>query len=241
MPTSPLSNDEFNRLETACRNLATSSVQADEAEAARCPMLILMSTVLSLNRRWYSHALPARRHFEENLYTRLSPKTLRTFRDAANSGSVNRTDWLAFARVLWGRNEWDKARILTELVDYFVDWTDSHAPNATDLEALQRWSSEVTKKEFVGQKIKGLGPRAHEQLLWYIQGKEAINLGRHVTTFVNEIINRPLTDDELLNALKQVAIALNISPTTLDVRIWDHMQSRKKRSSTQNRRNRTLP
>ena len=109
MPTSPLSTDEFNRLETACRNLATSSVQDEEAEAARSPMLILMSTVLSLNRRWYSHALPARRHFEQNLYTRLSPKTLRTFRDAANSGSVNRTDWLALARALWGRNERDKA------------------------------------------------------------------------------------------------------------------------------------
>jgi len=65
MPTSPLSTGEFNRLETACRNLATSSVQDEEAEAARSPMLILMSTVLSLNRRWYSHALPARRHFEQ--------------------------------------------------------------------------------------------------------------------------------------------------------------------------------
>ena len=241
MPTAPLSTDEFNRLETACRNLATSSVQDEEAEAARSPMLILMSTVLSLNRRWYSHALPARRHFEQNLYTRLSPKTLRTFRDAAKSGSVNRTDWLALARALWGRNEWCKARILTELVDYFVDWTDSHAPNATDMEALQRWSQAVAKKEFVSQKIKGLGPRAHEQLLWYIEGKQAIKLDRHITTFVNEIINRPLADDELLNALKQVTDALNISPTTLDVRIWDHMQSRKKKSSTQNPRNRMLP
>ena len=200
-----------------------------------------MSTVLSLNRRWYSHALPARRHFEQNLYAQLAPKTLRTFRDAANSGSLNRTDWLALARAFWRRNEWYKARILTELVDYFVDWTDSHAPNATDMEALQRWSQAVAKKEFVSQKIKGLGPRAHEQLLWYIEGKQAIKLDRHITTFVNEIINRPLADDELLNALKQVTDALNISPTTLDVRIWDHMQSRKKKSSTQNPRNRMLP
>ena len=241
MPTSPFSTDEFNRLESACRNLATSSVQDEEAEAARSPILILMSTVLSLNRRWYSHALPARRHFEQNLYTRLSPKTLRTFRDAANSLSDNRKDWLALARAFWERQEWYKARILTELVDYFVDWTDSHAPNATDLEAFQRWSYAVTKKEFVSQKIKGLGPRAHEQLLWYIEGKQAIKLDRHITTFVNEIINRPLTDDELFNALKQVATALNITPTTLDVRIWDHMQSRKKKSSTQNPRNRMLP
>ena len=190
-----------------------------------------MSTVLSLNRRWYSHALPARRHFEQNLYTRLSPKTLRTFRDAANSLSDNRKDWLALARALWGRNEWCKARILTELVDYFVDWTISHAPITTDVEALQCWSQAVSKKDFLSQKIKGLGPRAHEQLLWYIEGKQAIKLDRHITTFVNEIINRPLTDDELFNALKQVATALNISPTTLDVRIWDHMQSRKKKSS----------
>jgi len=228
MPTSPLSADEFDRLVTACRNLATSSVQDEEAEAARSPVLILMSTVLSLNRRWYSHALPARRHFEQNLYTRLSPNTLRTFRDAAIRLSDNRENWLALARALWERKEWYKARILTELVDYFVDWTDSHAPKATDMEALQRWSQAVTKKEFVSQKIKGLGPRAHEQLLWYIEGKQAIKLDRHITTFVNEIINRPLADDELLNALKQVADALNISPTTLDVRIWDHMHPERK-------------
>ncbi len=231
MPTSPLSADEFDRLVTACRNLARSSVQDEEAEAARSPVLILMSTVLSLNRRWYSHALPARRHFEQNLYTRLSPKTLRTFRDAANSLSDNRKNWLALARALCERKERYKARILTELVDYFVDWTDSHAPKATDMEALQRWSQAVTKEEFLSQKIKGLGPRAHEQLLWYIEGKQAIKLDRHVTTFVNEIINRPLTDDELFNALKQVATALNITPTTLDVRIWDHMQSRQKKST----------
>lgn len=232
MPTSPLSNDEFNRLETHCRNLAASSVQAEEADAARSPILILMSTVLSLNRRWYSHALPARRHFEQNLYTQLSPKTLKTFRDAANQTSVNRTDWLALARALWGRNERDKARILTNLVDYFVDWTDSHATNATDMEALQIWSQTVTKEEFLSQKIKGIGPRAHEQLLWYIEGKQAIKLDRHITSFVKEIIDRPLTDDEYFNALKQIATTLKISPTTLDVRIWDHMQSRKKQTSS---------
>lgn len=194
-------------------------------EVAQSPILILMSTVLSLNRRWYNHALPARRHFEENVYAQAS--SLAQFREFANRVSRDRSDWSALARALWSMNEWDKARMLTELVDYFLAWKEESAPEARELEALQQWSRSVTKDEFLGR-IKGLGPRTHEQLLWYIEGNDAIKLDRHVLAFMNEVIDRQLSEDEILLGLRQVASELGMSATQLDARIWDYMQRRKR-------------
>lgn len=194
----------MHQLKAACRRLPSTTVQDEEREVARSPILILMSTVLSLNRRWYNHALPARRYFEENVYSDMFPKTLGRFRDFANRAGLDRSDWSALARTLWGMNEWDKARILTELVDYLLDWSAVHAPEVEELVALQQWSGSVTKDQFLGR-IKGLGPRAFEQLMWYIEGKEAIKLDRHVLGFMNEVIQRRLSEDEMLGALRRVA------------------------------------
>lgn len=228
----PLTPNELCQLEVACRRLPPTTVQAEEMEVARSPILILMSTVLSLNRRWYNHALPARHHFEERVYTQMSLKTLTQFRDFANNASLKRSDWSALARTLWGMNEWDKARSLTELVDYLLGWKGANAPEAGEFETLQQWSRSVTKDEFVGR-VKGLGPRAYEQLLWYIEGKEAIKLDRHVKGFVTEVITRHLSEDEILHALRRVASELAMTATQLDARIWGYMQARKGRSCRQ--------
>ena len=224
-----LTPDELRRLEVACQRLPPTTVQDEEMEVASSPILILMSTVLSLNRRWYNHALPARRHFEKGLYAQMALGTLLQFREFANDASDRRSDWSALARALWGMNEWDKARQLTELADYFLTWKQANVPDAGELEALQQWSRSVTRDGFMGR-IKGLGPRAYEQLMWYIEGKEAIKLDRHVNGFVTEAINRPLSEDECLHGLHCVARELGMTATQLDARIWDYMQARKRRS-----------
>jgi hypothetical protein len=143
-----------------------------------------MSTVLSLNRRWYSHALPARRYFEANLYNDLKPPTL------AN----------------------------------FVVWKGQNLPDHSDREALKQWGLTTSKEDFLGR-IKGLAARAHEQLLWYIEGTQAIKLDRHVVQFVFNEIGRSPSDDDTIAALRTVAKWLGISATELDARIWDVMQS----------------
>jgi hypothetical protein len=225
----PLEPDEFQKLKVACSQLPPTTVQAEEAELARSPVLILMSTVLSLNRRWYSHALRARRCFQEGAYADIDSRTLVGFRELANSRSQQRTDWSALARHLWGMNEWDKARMLTQWVDYLLDWRDQNASDTDDLELLRQWSATTSKKEFVGR-IKGLGPRAFEQLMWYVEGRQAIKLDRHVREFFRRAIPRALSDDETIDALKLVAQELEISATELDARIWDQMQAGSRRS-----------
>lgn len=220
-----LSTFEIQRLEAACRKLRKSTVQEEEEYMIHDPVLILMSAVLSLNRRWYSHALPARQYFERKVYPSLTPKTLEGLRAFIFRAGSNRGDWRSVALALWNRKEWDKARALSELTDYFVGWHQKNFPTSAEIDAARKWASSVTKANFIG-KIKGLGPRAHEQLLWYLDGKQSIKFDRHVANFVSQSVGRAATDEETIQALRQIATELGITATALDARIWDHMQSR---------------
>jgi len=219
-----LTQKELDGLESACRKLRQAPVQEEEKYVASSPVLALMSTVLSLNRRWYNYALPARMRFEKGVYASMFPKSLLRFRDIIDRASSDRSDWSALAQTLWQKNEWYKARILAELVDYFIAWHATHAPELDELAASQKWASTIRQEEFIGR-IKGLGPRAFEQLLWYIEGKQAIKFDRHVATFTDEIIVRVVAEEEKLRGLRYVAERIGISPTELDARIWYYMQS----------------
>jgi hypothetical protein len=225
MPSAvPVSPEEFVLLTRACEQLPVTNVQDEEKHVADNPVLTLMSTVLSLNRRWYSHALPARRYFEANLYNDLKPPTLAKFASLLDRISLNKSDWSSAAKKLWDRNEWDKCRMLSELTEYFVVWKGQNLPDHSDREALKQWGLTTSKEDFLGR-IKGLAARAHEQLLWYIEGTQAIKLDRHVVQFVFNEIGRSPSDDDTIAALRTVAKWLGISATELDARIWDVMQS----------------
>ena len=223
--TAPVSPEELALLTRACEQLPVTSVQDEEKHAADNPVLTIMSTVLSLNRRWYSHALPARRYFEANLNNDLEPATLANFGSLLDRISLNRTDWSSAAKKLWDMNEWDKCRMLCELTEYFVVWKEQHCPDHSDRDALKQWALRTTKEDFLG-KIKGLAARAHEQLLWYIEGTQAIKLDRHVFQFVLNAIGRSSSDDDTIAAIRNVAKQIGISATELDARIWDFMQTK---------------
>jgi hypothetical protein len=139
MPSAvPVSPEEFVLLTRACEQLPVTNVQDEEKHVADNPVLTLMSTVLSLNRRWYSHALPARRYFEANLYNDLKPPTLAKFASLLDRISLNKSDWSSAAKQLWDRNEWDKCRMLSELTEYFVVWKGQNFPDHSDREATTR-------------------------------------------------------------------------------------------------------
>jgi hypothetical protein len=223
----PISKTEHESLVSACQQLPTSTVQDEEKYVSESPVLILMSTVLSLNRGWYSHALPARRRFESNLYSHLSPPSLAKFSALLTRVSRSETDWVAAANAMWATSEARKAKALSQLTQYLLVWFASNCPADSDLDALRHWAAQVSKDAFVG-KIKHLGPRAHEQLLWYIEGTQAIKLDRHVIQFVSDSIGRTPPETEMINSVKAAAAALRISPTELDARIWDYMQGKSK-------------
>ena len=219
-----LTEAEMQKLKVACLELPKSSVQEEESHVKGSPILILMSTVLSLNRRWYLQALPARQYFERNVYPSLTPKTLEGFRTFI-ARTCNRSDWLTLARTLWNTREVTKARMLSELVDYFVAWHETNAPTLAEIEALQKWATSTTEGQFL-RSINGLGARAYQQLLWYLEGKGAIKFDRHVSNFLDEAVGHAVSEEDKVQALRQIANELGISATALDARIWDYMQHR---------------
>lgn len=68
-------------------------------------------------------------------------------------------------------------------------------------------------------------PRAYEQLLWYLEGEQAVKLDRHVVNFVNRVLNREVPEEDAIAAIREVAHRMGISATRLDSLIWDYMQS----------------
>lgn len=219
-----ITEQQLDKLYSACLKLPDTSVIEEEAHVSGSPLLIAMSTVLSLNRRWYSHALPARQRFERGQYGYLSNEPLEAFSEVYREMIGDNGDWKKFSDTLWKNKEWQKAKQLTQLVDYLSDWCRKFHPELDERAALKRWASETSKESFLG-KIHGLGPRAYEQLLWYIEGVNSIKLDRHVTKFLRGVLGVSVSEEDGINALKNIAAKMGISATSLDARIWDHMQS----------------
>jgi len=73
---------------------------------------------------------------------------------------------------------------------------------------------------------QGTGSSRPRTTFWYIDGKQAIKFDRHVAKFMAQGVGRTVTDDESIDALRQIAAEIGISATALDARIWDYMQSR---------------
>ena len=216
-----LTPEELQRLKAACAGLPATGLLEEEAHVFDSPILILMSTVLSLNRSWYKVAKPARERFEKTTYAALEPKTLVRCQELLERTSARGTDWLSLARSLWGTNEQQKARLLSRLVDYFVSWRWARHPGMGDLDALRAWAKSTSKEQFLGS-IPGLGPRAYEQLLWYLD--DAIKLDRHVSRFVDRAVGRTVSEATQAQALRAVAAEMGLSATQLDARIWDRVQ-----------------
>ena len=221
---SMIAEREISDLLKACKRLPQSNVSEEEAHVFQNPVLILMSTVLSLNRRWYLHALPARLRFEQGPYVEENLKTLIRFQSFIRSVLGTNYDYLALSQALWKTKEKDKARQLALLVDYFVDWHRKYSAETDELSAAQKWAKVTPKESFLGR-IKGLGPRAYEQLLWYLEGRQAVKLDRHVVNFVNRVLDREVPEEDATAAIREVAHRMGISARRLDSRIWDYMQS----------------
>lgn len=216
---------QLDQLYTECQKLPQSSVIEEEAHVFGSPLLIAMSTVLSLNRKWYSHALPARKRFENGQHAYLSGRPLAEFVAFARAVLGPTDDGRLLSNALWGNREWQKAHQLVQLAEYLGEWCRRFQPDNTESGALRQWATSVSKEQFVGR-IKGLGPRAYEQLLWYIEGVNSIKLDRHVANFLRQSLGDLVAESDGIAALKTVADRMGISPTSLDARIWDYMQAR---------------
>ena len=122
------------------------------------------------------------------------------------------------AQYLWGYKYWNRAHQLRELLAYF------ESIGVTSQEALRKWAeSSNFDSDFKGR-IRGLGFVVYQWLVMR-QGVETIKPDVHVRRFVESIIHRSPTDDELIEALEKVAKQLGLKAYELDWRIWEYQRS----------------
>jgi len=124
------------------------------------------------------------------------------------------------AQYLWGYKYWNRAHQLRELLAYleFI--------GVTSQRALKEWAeSSDFEKDFEGR-IRGLGFAVYQWLVMR-QGVETIKPDVHIRRFVESILHRSPTDDELVEALEKVATRLCLKAYELDWRIWEYQRDTK--------------
>lgn len=122
------------------------------------------------------------------------------------------------AQYLWGYKYWNRAHQLRELLAYF------ESIGVMSQEALrQSAGSSSFEGDFKGR-IRGLGFAVYQWLVMR-QGVATIKPDVHVRRFVESIIRRSPTDDELVQALEEVARRLGVKAYELDWRIWEYQKN----------------
>lgn len=118
---------------------------------------------------------------------------------------------------VWGYQYWNRAHQLRELLAYF------ESIGATSQKALKAWAqSSSFEKDFKGR-VRGLGFAVYQWLVMR-QGVETIKPDVHVRRFVESIIHRTPTDDELdelVEALEKVARRLGLKAYEFNWRICE--------------------
>ena len=87
---------------------------------------------------------------------------------------------------------------------------------------MERWTEKATfEEDFKGQ-VKGAGLQIF-QWLRMRTGQPTIKPDTHIRRFVEQIINRTVSDEEIINGLEEVAKSMGILAHLLDSRIWTKM------------------
>jgi len=122
------------------------------------------------------------------------------------------------AQYLWGYRYWNRAHQLRELLAYF------ESIGVMSQEALRQWAGRSSFEGDFKGRIRGLGFAVYQWLVMR-QGMPTIKPDVHVRRFVESIIRRSLTDDELVQALEEVARRLGLKAYELDWRIWEYQKN----------------
>lgn len=208
-----LSPDDLEKLVAACSDIPP----AHENYLVDDFVENMLLTVLDFN----MHTTAVRRahaHFKAQRQV-----AIRTFDDLRSVLQQFRDDQEGNTRLaqhLWNYKLWTRAGMLRRLMEYF----DSIGVNSQD--RLREWAATSTfERDFRGR-VRGLGYAVYKWLIMR-QGVETVKPDVHIRRFVESTIGRPMSDEDTVFALEQVAISTGIKAYELDWRIWENAQKEK--------------
>ncbi|MBI2170308.1 MAG: hypothetical protein HYU28_12540 [Actinobacteria bacterium] len=202
-----ISDEALDRLALACGALPKAEgVYLDDDF-----VMALMATVLDFQMHTTA-VVRALNHFKANGWD-----TVRTCADLevvmASYPDTNEGN-TALAQQLWGNRHWKRAGMLRALTAYFRECA------VTDLDGLRTWARSSTFEGDFAGKVKGLGPAVYQWLVMR-QGVETIKPDVHVRRFAEGVLDRPLSDREIVDSLEAIAVRLGMPAYELDWAIWE--------------------
>jgi hypothetical protein len=175
-------------------------------------MLNLFETVLDYQMNTKA-VVKALEHF--NAARRSDIRNIEDLKVVMGQFEDNQTGNTALAQHLWGYKLWTRAHQLRGLVQFF------EAEGVSDQATLIAWASQSEfDRDFRGR-VKGLGIAVYQWLVMR-QGVETVKPDVHVRRFAEGVVDRPLTDIEVVEIVSRAAGQLGLKAHELDWRIWEH-------------------
>ena len=120
----------------------------------------------------------------------------------------------ALAQYLWGYNMWTRAQQLRDLMVFF------RRAAVVDQPSLKAWAERSDfRRDFEG-KVKGLGIAVYHWLVMR-QGVDTVKPDVHVRRLAEGAVGRPLSDQDVIEAVTKAAHQLGKKAFELDWAIWE--------------------
>ena len=173
----------------------------------------VIDCVLSLNRKYDAIVVPRIDAFEEKFpdvtYIRELHELIQKYANPSE-----------FVKKELNYNHADRARILSEVVDYLMSVI-GNFPIDSEADVLERWANHANPEILAKQvKIKGFA-LAGFQYLRMLMGANTCKPDKHIMDYVSIALGRSVSNYEALRILEVAAKRLGISLRDLDTTIWE--------------------
>ena len=170
------------------------------------PVLVLVDTVLSVNRKYDAFVVPRIKLIQEQGIASLA----QVDQMITDKGAE------AFADV-WSYRHPQRVEMLQQLVKKFLLLTSEYG--LSELETLKRWGAESTAEGALSFGVTGIGFTTY-QYLRILCGANTVKPDRHIQrAFIDAVgRSRPLVD--IVEVVEKAATRLNVPARQLDYALW---------------------
>ena len=185
---------------------------ADHIHKTDPPAIKVINCVLSLNRNYDIFVVPRLNAFVENHPEIRTVNQLATLIDSFPTPHAFMHQELKF-------NYEDRANVLKSVIDFACEIV-KNTPDIPEEESLKQWAIDARPEEYLMLNIKGFGI-AGFQYLRMLFGADTVKPDIHIRRQVFNIIERDVSNIDLISLLEAAAKQVNISVSAVDSYIWN--------------------
>ncbi len=184
----------------------------DRPEDSKPPAVRVIHCVLSLNRNYHSFVLP---RLEDFAAKHLETRTVHELADLIASFPTPHT----FMQQELNYNYEELAYTLQSVVEFVCKIVENE-PKVSEEVALKNWAIQAKPEEYQTLNIRRFGIAGFQYLRMLLRA-DTVKPDVHVRRYVSKIIDRNVSDNELILLLEASSKQANHSVRAVDRYIWD--------------------